>query len=382
MTTDPEIMKDTSRFYPVSMPLLTGRELEYVTDAVKSGWISSLGPYVTRFESDFADFCGAAHAITVSNGTVALHLALHALGIGKGDEVIVPDLSFIATANAVLMTGATPIFCDINVESLCLDPEHLRALITPNTRAVIPVHLYGHPADMVAIQAIARTHGLSIIEDAAEAHGSAIGQDRVGGFGDCATFSFYANKNMTTGEGGMIVTNDNALAAEIRTLRDHAMSSEKRYWHDRMGFNYRMTNLQAALGCAQLEQIDDFLEMRRLLFSGYAERLSDVPGLRLNREKVGTTNSYWMICAEIEGAEAKTRDRFCAGLRNHGVDTRPYFYPMSEMPYIHEPADTPVAHRLSACGFNLPTYLSLTAADLDVICDAVRVLMAKDRDAN
>lgn len=358
--------------YPVSRPELSGRELEYVTDALRSGWISSLGPYVSRFEAEFADFCGTAHAITVANGTVALHLALHAMGIGKGDEVIVPDLSFIATANAVLMTGATPVFCDIDAQSLCLDPEQLTTLITPRTRAVIPVHLYGHPADMKAIRAVANIHGLAVIEDAAEAHGSAIGGARVGGFGDCATFSFYANKNITTGEGGMIVTNDDALAAEIRTLRDHAMTPQKRYWHDRMGFNYRMTNLQAALGCAQLERIEEFLEKRRTLFSRYAERLSDVPGLRLNREARGTTNSYWMICAEIEGIDATTRDRLCSSLRAQGVDTRPYFYPMSDMPYIQGPANTPIAHRLSACGFNLPTHISLNPADLDSICKVVR----------
>ncbi len=368
-------MRNESKFYPVSMPVLAGRELEYVTDAVKSGWISSLGTYVTRFEEEFAAFCGTAHAITVSNGTVALHLALHALGIGRGDEVIVPDLSFIATANAVLMTGATPVFCDIEADSLCLDPAKLEDLITSRTRAIIPVHLYGHPADMTAILKVARVHNLALIEDAAEAHGSAIGGTRVGSFGNCGTFSFYANKNMTTGEGGMIVTNDGTLAREVRMLRDHAMSPEKRYWHERMGFNYRMTNLQAALGCAQMEQIDDFIEQRRALFAGYSKRLADVPGLRLNREAPGTTNSYWMICAEIEGADAETRDHVCMTLRGHGVDTRPYFYPMSHMPYINNPASTPIAHKISASGFNLPTYLSLDDTDLDAICDAVRSVL-------
>jgi perosamine synthetase len=371
-------MQNEQKFYPVSMPVLGGRELEYVTDAVTSGWISSLGAYVTRFEEEFADFCGTTHAITVSNGTVALHLALHALGIGEGDEVIVPDLSFIATANAVLMTGATPVFADIEADSLCLDPKSLAELVTPRTRAVIPVHLYGHPADMNAIRLVAEAHGLAVIEDAAEAHGSAIGGARVGSFGDCATFSFYANKNMTTGEGGMIVTNDDALAHEIRMLRDHAMSPKKRYWHERMGFNYRMTNLQAALGCAQMEQVNGFLEKRRALFDGYAQRLADVPGLSLNREAPGTINSYWMICAEIEGADAPLRDRICAVLRTQGVDTRPYFYPMSQMPYIDLPANTPVAHRKSGSGFNLPTYLSLNDADLDTICKAVRQAIAEE----
>jgi perosamine synthetase len=367
-------MVDQKRFYPVSMPYLQGRELEYITDAVKSGWVSSLGSYVSRFENDFADFCRVEHAITVVNGTSALHLGLYAMGIGPGDEVIVPDLSFIASANAVLMAGATPVFCDIEPGSLCIDPSGIEALITYKTKAIMPVHLYGHPADMAAISKIALRHGLNVIEDAAEAHGSAIGGRRVGGFGDCAIFSFYANKNMTTGEGGMITTNDTDLAAEIRDLRDHAMSSDKRYWHERMGFNYRMTNLQAALGCAQLEEIETFLDMRRQLYNGYVQRLADTPGLRLNREEEGTTNSYWMICAEIADGDAAKRDQICAALLARGVDTRPYFYPMSEMPYF-ESATTPVAHSIAERGFNLPTYLGLNDADLDFICTSVTAVL-------
>jgi perosamine synthetase len=367
-------MTDQQRFYPVSMPSLEGRELEYITDAVKSGWVSSLGKYVSRFETEFAQFCGVEHAITVTNGTAALHLGLHALGIGDADEVIVPDLSFIASANAVLMTGATPVFCDVEKDSLCIDPAKIEELITPRTKAIMPVHLYGHPADMDSISEIAARRGLKVIEDAAEAHGSAIGDRRVGGLGDCATFSFYANKNMTTGEGGMITTNDADLASELRTLRDHAMSPDKRYWHEQRGFNYRMTNLQAALGCAQLEEIDAFLAQRRALYEAYAERLADVPGLRLNREAEGTTNSFWMICAEIEDANAKTRDRICSVLHSHGVDTRPYFYPMSDMPYF-ESADTPVAHSAAIRGFNLPTYLNLREADLDYICMTLKTVL-------
>ena len=371
-------MTSPKAFYPVSLPSLTGNELAYVTDAVQSGWISSLGAYVSRFEDEFARFCGVEHAVSVANGTVALHLALHALGIGPGDEVIVPDLSFVATANSVLMTGATPVCRDIDPDSLCLDPARIVALLTPRTRAIMPVHLYGHPADMDAINAIAARHRLLVIEDAAEAHGSAIGSARVGSMGDCATFSFYANKNLTTGEGGMVVTRDPALARELRQLRDHAMSPTRRYWHERMGFNYRMTNLQAALGCAQLEQAEGFLAARRALLEGYRERLSGVPGLRLNREAPGTVNSFWMVCVEIEGADEVRRDAIRDALRTRGVDTRPYFYPMSDMPYFDGKADTPVAHRLSACGFNLPTYLALEPGDLDVICEAVRGVMAEE----
>jgi perosamine synthetase len=300
------------------------------------------------------------------------------MGIGTGDEVIVPDLSFIASANAILLTSAKPVFCDIQADSLCIDPARIEALITPRTKAIMPVHLYGHPADMGAITEIAARRGLKVIEDAAEAHGSAIGDRRVGGFGDCATFSFYANKNMTTGEGGMITTNDNDLAGEIRILRDHAMSPDKRYWHERMGFNYRMTNLQAALGCAQLERIGTYLDRRRNIYKGYAEQLAGTPGLRLNREKTGTTNSFWMICAEIEDGDADRRDRICADLFRKGIDTRPYFYPMSEMPYF-ESATTLVAHSLAGRGFNLPTYLSLQESDLDYICTILKTVLEKAR---
>lgn len=371
-------MTDKSRFYPVSMPTLAGRELEYVTDAVKSGWISSLGPYVTRFEEEFSAFCGVGHAVCVANGTVALHLALHALGIGEDDEVIMPDLSFVASANSVLMVGGKPVFCDVDPDTLCIDPGKIEALITDRTRAIMPVHLYGHPADMPRILEIAKRHGLKVIEDAAEAHGSAVGNRRVGSLGDCGTFSFYANKNITTGEGGMVTTNDADLARELRNLRDHAMSPSKRYWHERMGFNFRMTNLQAALGCAQLEQIDDFLARRRALFEGYSHRLADVEGIRLNREAPGCTNSFWMVCLEIEGIDAEKRDRIATEMRAYGVDTRPYFYPMSDMPYL-DSADTPVAHQVAAQGLNLPTYLALTEADLDQICYVVRAVVTAQK---
>ncbi len=355
------------KFYPLSMPSLTGHEVEYVTDAVTSGWVSSLGAYVTRFEQDFASFCGVKHAISVSNGTVALHLALHAMGIGHGDEVIMPDLSFIATCNATMLTGAKPVFCDIDENTLCLDPTKLEALISPKTRAIIPVHLYGHPADMTAINSIAKRHGLWVLEDAAEAHGSAIGGARVGSLGDAGTFSFYANKNLSTGEGGMVTTNNDDLAHEMRTLRDHAMSSDKRYWHEKLGFNYRMTNLQAALGCAQLERADELLSSRRMLFDLYQEGLGNLQGVRLNRTANWAHNTYWVICVEIDGMTEEKREALMADLKVRGVDTRPYFYPMSRMPYL-EAADTPVAHAVAQKGLNLPTYVDLTQDDVAEIC--------------
>lgn len=356
-------MSQTPRFYPVSLPTLGGNELEYVTDAVRSGWISSLGTYVTRFEEEFAAFCEVEHAISVSNGTVAIHLALAVLDVGPGDEVIVPDLSFIATANSVLMCGAKPVFCDVDPVTLCMDPVSAEAAITPATKAIMPVHLYGHPADLVALKSVCDRHNLLMIEDAAEAHGASAYGRKVGGFGTCATFSFYANKNLTTGEGGMITTNDGALAARLRKRRDHAMSPQKRYWHTEMGFNYRITNMQAAVGCAQLEQAEELLGARRRVFDVYQKNLGAVDGLLLNRTAQWADNSYWMVCAEIPGMEDATRETLMARLREKGVDTRPYFYPMSHMPYL-ERADNPVATTVSQAGLNLPTHAQLNDDDI------------------
>ena len=234
-------------FIPVAAPSIGSREIAYVTDAVQSGWVSSIGPYLERFEQAFAEYVGVTRAVAVSNGTVGLHLALYALGIGAGDEVIVPDLTFVATAHAVIQTGATPVFVDVEPDTWCMDPAAVREAITPRTRAVIPVHLYGHAADMSAINMLAEEYGLLVVEDAAEAHGAEISGQRVGGLGQVGVFSFYGNKIMTTGEGGMLTTNDSILADRLRYLKDHGMSPAERYYHTELAFNYRMTNLQAAV---------------------------------------------------------------------------------------------------------------------------------------
>src|SRR5687768_2465403 len=289
-----EIEEDNS-FIPISKPSITELEIEYVSEAVRSTWVSSLGKYIDRFEKEFAEFCECKYAISLCNGTVAIHLALIANQIGPGDEVIVPDLSFIATANAVLHAGAKPVFIDIECDSLCMDANLIENAITPNTKAIMPVHLYGHPAQMDTINQIAAKHNLIVIEDAAEAHGALFKNRKVGSWGQCSTFSFYGNKNMTTGEGGMITTNDPGLYEKCKYLRDHAMSKEKRYWHTEIGYNYRMTNVQAALGCAQLSRIESFLEKRREIFNQYSEALSGSKKVRLNRTSLDATNSYWLI---------------------------------------------------------------------------------------
>lgn len=362
-------------FIPISQPSITQLEINYVTDAVSSTWISSLGKYIDRFEAEFAQFCGTRFAICVSNGTVAIQLALTAHGIGKEDEVIMPNLSFIATANAVLHAGAKPVFADIDPFHWCIDPKAIEALITPKTKAIMPVHLYGHPAEMDKIIEIANKHGLWVIEDAAEAHGAMVSGKRVGSWGHCATFSFYGNKNLTTGEGGMITTDDEDFYNKCKYLRDHAMSKEKRYWHTEPGFNFRMTNLQAAIGCAQMERVDEIMAKRQVIFDWYKKYLGEIDGIRINQTANWATNSYWLICLENQAWNLQSRDQFMVELKKRGVDSRPFFYPMSDMPYLDKTDKTPVAHDLYRKGINLPTYFDLTEEQVLFVCDSVKSIL-------
>lgn len=367
-----------SRYFPVSQPSIGEQEIALVTDAVRSGWVSSIGQYIDRFERLFAEFCSTEHAVAVSNGTTALHLAMACLGIKSGDEVIVPDLTFVATANAVAYTGATVVPVDIDARTLCMDARAFERAITPRTRAVIPVHLYGHPAPMDSITAIANAHGIAVVEDAAEAHGAELGGRKVGSMGDCGIFSFYGNKVITSGEGGMLTTNNREIFLKARYLRDHAMSAERRYWHTEIGFNYRMTNLQAALGVAQMGRIEEFLEKRRQVMQWYRRHLGGHPGLRLNFEEPGAKNVYWMVCVEIEGIDESKRAEIMTRLRDKGVDTRPYFYPVSDMP-MYPRADTPIAHAASVRGLNMPSYTDLSEADVEQICDSTKAVLSELR---
>jgi len=359
------------RFFPVSQPAIGEKEIAYVTDAVRSGWVSSIGRYIEEFEKSFAGFCGSKFALAVSNGTTALHLALVSAGIKALDEVIIPDLTFVATANAVTYTGARAVPVDIDPNTLCMDIGSLESAITPRTRAIIPVHLYGHAAKMDEIMSVARRHRLLVIEDAAEAHGAEYKGQRVGSIGDCGVFSFYGNKVITSGEGGMITTDNADLYSKAKLLRDHAMSPQKRYWHTEIGFNYRMTNLQAALGVAQMERIHEFLERRQLIMRWYRTFIGSDPKLRLNYEEPDTKNVYWMICLEIAGLTDAPRSVLMSKLREVGVDTRPYFYPISDMP-MYQRADTPVAHAVSQRGMNLPSYTDLTESDVEHICQSTK----------
>lgn len=366
-----------NKFIPVSSPSITQKEIDYVIDAVKSGWVSSLGSYITEFEEKFAKYIGTKYALTTNNGTTALHLALVSLGIKEDDEVIVPDLTFIAPANAVTYTGAKPVFADINPETWCIDPVDIEKKITKKTKAIIPVHLYGHPADMDAINEIANKYGLYVIEDAAEAHGAVYKGKKVGSLGNCGIFSFYGNKIITTGEGGMLTTNDESLYERAKFLRDHAMSKERRYWHTEVGFNYRMTNIQAALGLAQLKRIDELIEKKRQIFNWYKEFLCDINSITLNPEKEWAKNVFWMVCIVLGNEVSMSRDELMHILKIKGIDTRPFFYPISEMPMYKNKSiyNNPITKRISERGINLPSGVNLTKEEITYIVKTIKLVL-------
>jgi len=361
-----------NKFIPVSEPSITEKEISYVLEALRSGWVSSLGEYIERFERKFAEFVGTKYVLTTSNGTTALHLALVTFGIGDEDEVIVPDLTFIATANAVAYIGAKPILVDIDPETWCIDPEAIKRKITSKTKAIIPVHLYGHPADMDAINEIAKEYGLFVLEDAAEAHGAEYKGKKVGSLGHAAAFSFYGNKIITTGEGGMITTNDEKFYERARYLRDQAMSKEKRYWHTDIGFNYRMTNIQAALGLAQLERIEELIDKKRQIFKWYKEYLGDIEGIRLNPEKEWAKNVYWMVCLILDKDFGLSRDELMLKLKEKGIDTRPFFYPISHMPMYNDGTINNVAYKISQRGLNLPSGVNLKKEKVEYISKTIK----------
>lgn len=364
-----------TRLIPISKPDLSGNELKYVTECVRTGWISSLGKYVTMFEQTFAQWCGTTEGVATMNGTVALHLALHALGIGPGDEVLVPTLTFIASANAIVYTGATPVFVDSEYETWNLAPADVEQKITSRTKAIMPVHLFGHPAKMDEIMDIANRHDLLVIEDAAEAHGAEVHGKRVGSRGHAACFSFFGNKIMTTGEGGMICTSDSQLAARMRILRDHAMTKEKRYWHDEVGFNYRMTNLQAAVGLAQVERADWLLARKRQVAEHYTAQLRDVPGLTLPSEASWARHAYWLFSMLVDEREfGCNRDALMGRLHAAQVESRRFFYPLHTLPVYQRDERYPVAEDLGDRGLNLPSSVRMRNEDIDRICEAIRTI--------
>lgn len=362
---------------PVMEPFLNGNEQAYVMDCLKSRWISSQGKYVHQFERMFERSLGLPEgaAVAVGNGTQALHLALLALGIGPGDEVIVPDLTFAASINAVLHAGATPVLADIERNTWCIDPFEIERLITPKTRAVMPVHLYGKPAAMEEIMAIARHHDLLVIEDTAEAFGSQYRGQHLGTLGAASAFSFFGNKMITTGEGGMVVFKDETCVDRARMLRDHGMQRDKRYWHVEIGYNYRMTNLQAAIGVAQLEQFEQIVQHKIELAARYSAKLSTCPGIALPQTAPDERNVCWLYTILIDEERFGPRDRLIGRLFAKGIETRPVFYPLSAMP-LYKPyrrgGEFPVAHQISRLGISLPSAASLSAREVERIGDALK----------
>lgn len=353
---------------PVYQPDLSGREREYVLDCVDTAWISSIGKYTERFEQLVASYTGSRHAAAVSNGTVALHLALHCLDVGPGDEVIVPTFTYIASVNTIAQTGATPVFVDSRPGDWLLDVEDVRRKITSRTKAIMAVHLYGSICDMAALTDLAREHRVALVEDCAEALGSTLNGRHVGTFGDIGTFSFFGNKTVTTGEGGMVVTQGDALAARMRKVKGQGQSLERRYWHDEIGFNYRMTNICAAIGVAQMERIDSILERKRQIASLYRSELSGAP-FEFQQPLDGVVSSDWLVSLLLP--RKSDRDQIMQRLAEENIDSRPVFYCAHHMPMYRTDDAHPVAEDIAARGISLPSYPALTDDQVRFICQVL-----------
>jgi perosamine synthetase len=362
---------------PVYAPWISAEDAEEVKRVALSGWVSSTGPEILRFEEEFATSIGSRKAISCSSGTAALHLSLRAAGIGPGDEVIVPDLTFIATASMVVACGATPVFADVSAQDWNLTAESVARCVSPRTRAIIAVHLYGNPADCASL-AKAASEAL-IIEDAAQSCGASRDNVKAGAFGTFGCFSFFGNKIITTGEGGMVATDDPELASRMHFLRGHAMSPDRRYFHPELGFNYRMTGMQAALGRSQLRRLDEILDRKRKIATLYAERLADLPELCLHPSGTETARSiFWMY--SILTPSQTVRDAVMNVLHTKGIDTRPFFHPMSSLPpFAGYRANAPVSRKLSETGLNLPSGPLLTEEEIDFVADAVREALGRSK---
>jgi perosamine synthetase len=357
---------------PVARPDLGPRERAYVEECLQTAWISSAGPFVRRFEAAFAAACGVSHGVACSSGTTALHLALTAAGVGAGDEVIVPAWTFVATANAVVHAGATPVLADVDPATWGIDPVEAARKVSRRTRAIIAVHLYGRPADIPALRRLSRRHGLLLVEDAAEAHGAEVGGRRVGSLGDVGCFSFFANKILTTGEGGILITRDGRLAKGARRLRDHGMG-QRRYWHPVVGYSYGLGNLQAAIGLAQVERFDELLKRKDTIGAHYTTRLCQIPGIDLPVGQPGVRAVCWLVSILVDRRRfGMGRDALMRALAARGIETRPFFSPLHRMPPYRRAERFPVAERLAAAGMNLPSGPAITTAEIDRVVDTIR----------
>jgi perosamine synthetase len=374
----------------VNEPLLGPRESEYVADCLRTGWISSAGRYIDQFENGWASYCGRRYGIGVSNGTVALQAAVACLGLKAGEEVILPTFTIISCALAVVYNGGVPVLIDCDPRTWCMDVAQVKDKITNRTRAIMPVHIYGHPVDMDPILDLAESHGLAVIEDAAEVHGAEYlaGRHtthptwrRCGSFGTLSCFSFYANKLITTGEGGMVLTDDSELAQKVRSMRNLCFKGNRRFHHDELGFNFRLTNLQAALGVAQVERIEEIIARKRWMGHEYSRRLAGTKNLQLPVEEPWARNVYWMygvVLTEEAGMDATV---LAERLKQRGIETRPFFLGLHEQPAFHQRGlflvdRHPVAERIARQGLYLPSGLALTAEQIAQVCDAVHEVLS------
>jgi perosamine synthetase len=362
---------------PVAAPDLGGNEEQYALEAIRSSWIASTGPFVDRFEADFSHLCGTRFAIPIVNGTAALHLCLVALGVGPGDEVIMPSLTYVATANAAMYQGATPVFVDVDPETWCIDPNLVDAAVTPRTRGIIAVHLYGHPADMDALNAIAAKHGLWVIEDAAEAHGATYKGRPVGGLATLGAFSFYGNKMLTSGEGGAIVLNDPELEARLRLYRGQGMDPGRRYFFPVVGYNYRLTNVACAILCAQMERFEEMTASRERIYHAYLAGLAGTPGIAFQPVAAWARVAPWLFSITVDpDVFGMSRDELMGALDRISIETRPFFMPVHELPPYEglRSGDLPQTKRLASTGMNLPTFSSLAMGEVDRVVSTIRSL--------
>lgn len=376
---------------PVNEPWLQEEDLASLVDCFRSGWISSAGPQLEQFEADWAGYCGVRHGIAVSNGTTALQVAVEAVGVGPGDEVIMPSFTIISCASAVVRAGGTPVLVDCDPVTFCLDPQQVEARITPRTKAIMVVHMYGHPVDMDRIDAIARRHDLKVIEDAAEVHGAEYlsgrgtpGETwrRCGGMGHIATFSFFANKLITTGEGGMVVTDDEALAKRSRSLRNLCFQPSRRFLHFEHGHQFRMTSLQAAVGLRQIGRMDQIMARKRWAADQYTQRLADLDSLQLPAQEAWARSVYWVYGLVLADDVPFDATEFARRLAALGVETRPFFLGMHEQPVFHkmglfEGERHPVSERIARRGLYLPSGLALTEAQIEAASAAVHQVLSQ-----
>jgi perosamine synthetase len=356
--------------YPVYQPSLKGNEIKYLTECIETNWLTEKGRFVEAFEKEFAAFTGAKYATCVANGTLALHLALLALGIGQGDEVIVPTLTYIASVNAITYTGAIPVFADSEADSWQICPDDIRKKITEKSKAIMPVHLYGHPCNMKEIMKIADEYELFVVEDCAESFGARFNDTHTGVFGNVGVFSFYGNKTITTGEGGMIITGDKTLLNRAIHFKGQGLAKWREYWHDVIGYNYRITNLSAAVGLAQMERAEELIAKKRTIAEWYLKKLLGLP-LQTQKVSPGAFHSWWMFTILAEDNE--TREELRTFLKEKAIETRPIFYPVHTMPmYSQKYQKHKIAENIGWKGINLPSYPDLLEKDVDFICSCIR----------